>query len=78
MSLHKLGLVELHKKFTAGEVTATDIVRAYFLRISQVEPKVKAFVTQTKDSAYQQAEELDQKLKVWRKTHLLTGMPLAV
>ena len=78
MSLHKLGLVELHKKFTAGEVTATDIVRAYFLRISQVEPRVKAFVTQTKDSAYQQAEELDQKLKVWRKTHLLTGMPLAV
>ncbi len=78
MSLHKLGLVELHKKFTAGEVTATEIVRAYFLRISQVEPRVKAFVTQTKDSAYQQAEELDQKLKVWRKTNALTGMPLAV
>ena len=78
MSLHKLGLVELHKKFTAGEVTATEIVHAYFLRISQVEPKVKAFVTQTKDSAYQQAEDLDQKLKVWRKTHALTGMPLAV
>ncbi len=78
MSLHKLGLVELHKKFTAGEVTATEIVCAYFLRISQVEPKVKAFVTQTKDAAYRQAEELDHKLKVWRKTHRLTGMPLAV
>ncbi len=78
MSLQKLGLVELHKKFTAGEVTATEIVRAYFLRISQVEPKVKAFVTQTKEAAYQQAECLDHKLKVWRKTHPLTGMPLAV
>ena len=78
MSLHKLGLVELHKKFTAGEVTAAEIARAYFLRISQVEPKVKAFVTQTKDAAYQQAEDLDQRLKVWRKTHPLTGMPLAV
>ncbi|MBS0150433.1 MAG: Asp-tRNA(Asn)/Glu-tRNA(Gln) amidotransferase subunit GatA [Nitrospira sp.] len=78
MSLQKLGLVELHKKFTAGEVTATEIVRAYFLRISQVESKVKAFVTQTEEAAYQQAECLDQKLKVWRKTHPLTGMPLAV
>jgi len=78
MSLYKLGLVELHKKFTSGEVTATEIVRAYFLRISQVEPKVKAFVTQTKDAAYQQAEDLDHKLKVWRKTNPLTGMPLAV
>ena len=78
MFLHKLGLVELHKKFTAGEVTATEIVRAYFLRISQVEPKVKAFVTQAKDAAYQQAEDLDHKLKVWRRTHPLSGMPLAV
>ncbi len=60
MSLHKLSLVELHKKFTAGEVTATEIVGAYFLRISQVEPKVKAFVTQSKDAAYGQAEALDQ------------------
>lgn len=78
MSLQKLGLVELHKKFTAGEVTATEILRAYFLRISQVESKVKAFVTQTKDTAFQQAEDLDRKLKAWRKTHPLTGMPLAV
>ncbi len=78
MSLHKLGLIELQKKFTAGEVTATEIVRAYFLRISQVEPKVKAFVTQAKDAAFQQAEELDRKLKVWRKARPLTGMPLAV
>ena len=51
MSLHKLTLFELQKQFRAGEVTATEIVHAYFLRINQVEPKVKAFVTQTKESA---------------------------
>ena len=44
-------VVRLQKKFTAGEVTATEIVRAYSLRIGQVEPKVKAYVTQTKDAA---------------------------
>ena len=78
MSLHKLTLFELQKQFRAGEVTATEIVHAYSLRISQVEPKVKAFVTQTKESASLQAEALDRKLKEWRKTKPLTGMPLAI
>jgi aspartyl-tRNA(Asn)/glutamyl-tRNA(Gln) amidotransferase subunit A len=78
MSLHKLSLCELQKKFTAGEVTATEIVRAYFLRIGQVEPKVKAYVSQTKEAALAQAGALDERLKGWRKTKPMTGMPLAI
>lgn len=78
MSLHKLSLCELQKKFTAGEVTATEIVRAYFLRIGQVEPKVKAYVSQTKEAALSQASALDERLKGWRKTKPMTGMPLAI
>jgi aspartyl-tRNA(Asn)/glutamyl-tRNA(Gln) amidotransferase subunit A len=78
MSLHKLSLCELQKKFTAGEVTAAEIVRAYFLRIGQVEPKVKAYVTQAKNAALEQAAGLDARLKGWRKTMPLTGMPLAI
>jgi aspartyl-tRNA(Asn)/glutamyl-tRNA(Gln) amidotransferase subunit A len=53
MALHKLSLCDLQKKFTAGEVTAVEIVRAYALRIGQVESKVKAYVTQVKDAALQ-------------------------
>lgn len=78
MSIYKLSLYELQKKFSAGEVTAREIVHAYFLRIGQVEPKVKAFVSQTKESATVEAEALDQRLRSWRKTQPLTGMPLAV
>lgn len=78
MALHKLSLCELQKKFTAGEVSATEIVRAYFLRIGQVEAKVKAYVTQAKESALAHAEALDRKLKGWRKTQPMTGMPLAL
>lgn len=78
MSLHKISLVDLQKKFTAGEVTATEIVRAYFMRIGQVEPKVKAYVTQAKETALAQAADLDQKLKGWRKTKPMTAMPLAI
>ena len=78
MALHKLSLCDLHKKFTAGEVTASEIVRAYFLRIAQVEPKVKAYVTQTKESAVACSAALDEKLKGWRRTMPLMGMPIAV
>ncbi len=78
MSIHKLTLCELQKKFTAGEVTATEIVRAYSLRIGQVEPKVKAYVAQTKETAAAQAAALDEKLKGWRKTKPMMGMPLAI
>lgn len=78
MSLHKLTLQELQRKFTAGEVTAREIVRAYTLRINQVEPKVKAYITQTKDAAMAQAEALDEQLKGWRRTLPLMGMPLAI
>ncbi len=78
MSIHRLSLYELQEQFTAGEVTAAEIVRAYGLRIGQVESKVKAYITQTKDAAVKQAGALDTSLKGWRKTLPLMGMPLAI
>ncbi|MDH5641568.1 MAG: Asp-tRNA(Asn)/Glu-tRNA(Gln) amidotransferase subunit GatA [Nitrospira sp.] len=78
MALHKLSLYELQKKFSAGEVSAAEIVRAYFLRIGQVEPKVRAYVNQAKEAASAQAEALDTRLKQWRRTKPLMGMPLAI
>ena len=78
MVLHKLTLHELQQKFTTGEVTACEIVQAYSLRISQVEPKVKAYITMAKEAALAQADVLDQNLKGWRRTMPLMGMPLAV
>jgi aspartyl-tRNA(Asn)/glutamyl-tRNA(Gln) amidotransferase subunit A len=76
--LHKLTLAETQRKFTAGEVTAHDIVQSYALRINQVEPKVRAYVTQTVSGAMEQAGALDGKLKGWRRTMPLMGMPVAI
>jgi aspartyl-tRNA(Asn)/glutamyl-tRNA(Gln) amidotransferase subunit A len=78
MAIHKLTLAELQRKFTAGEVTAGEIVRAYWLRITQVEPKIKAYLTQCKDATLAEAAQLDDKLKGWRKTSPMMAMPLAV
>jgi len=78
MALHKLSLYDLQKKFAAGEVSAAEIMRAYGLRIGQVEPKVRAYVNQTQEAASAQAEALDTRLKQWRRTKPLMGMPLAI
>ena len=79
MSLVKLTLKELQDQFTRAEVRASEIVRAYYLRVSMVEPKVKAYITlNDKETVLAEAHALDQELKQWRKTMPLMAMPLAI
>ncbi|RMH08606.1 MAG: Asp-tRNA(Asn)/Glu-tRNA(Gln) amidotransferase subunit GatA [Nitrospirae bacterium] len=79
MSLVKLTLRELQERFTRGEVSAFEIVRAYYLRISLVEAKVKAYVTvNDKETVFAEAQALDKELKAWRKTLPLMAMPVAI
>ena len=79
MSLVKCTLKELQDRFTRGDVSAVEIVRAYFLRISVVESKVKAYITlNDKETLLSQAEALDQALSAWRKTEPMMAMPIAV
>ena len=79
MSLVKCTLKELQDRFTRGDVSAVEIVRAYFLRISVVESKVKAYITlNDKETMLSQAETLDHALSAWRKTEPMMAMPIAV
>jgi aspartyl-tRNA(Asn)/glutamyl-tRNA(Gln) amidotransferase subunit A len=79
MTLFKLSLKELQDLFTRGEVSALEIARAFLLRMSQVESKVKAFITQTdRETLLAQAESIDKDLTSWRKTMPLMAMPLAI
>ena len=79
MSLVKCTLKELQDRFTRGEVSAVEIARAYFLRISVVEPKVKAYITlNDKETILSQAEALDGALRAWRKTEPMMAMPIAI
>ncbi|MEX0830136.1 MAG: Asp-tRNA(Asn)/Glu-tRNA(Gln) amidotransferase subunit GatA [Nitrospirales bacterium] len=79
MALFKLTLKELQDKFTGGEITAGEIARAYLLRISQVEPKIKSFISLTpREVLIENAQAIDDGLKAWRKTEPLMGMPLGI
>src|SRR2546426_5381336 len=79
MNVRKLTLCELKDKFTKGEVSAVEIVKAYFQRVLLVESKVKAYITTAKkDALVKEADELDFTLSKWRKTMPLMAMPIAV
>ena len=79
MALFKLTLKELQEKFTSGEIAAGEIARAYLLRISQVEPKIKAYISvNPKEYLLEKAQAIDDGLKAWRKTEPLMAMPLGI
>ncbi len=79
MALFKLTLKELQEKFTSGEISAVEIARSYLLRIGQIEPKIKAYITPTpKDVLLQEARDIDDSLRAWRKTEPLMAMPLGI
>src|SRR5216117_335581 len=79
MNLRRLTLFELKDKFLKGEVSAVEIVKAYFQRIMLAESKVKAYITTVKkDALVKEANELDYRLSKWRKTMPLMAMPIAV
>src|SRR5438445_474798 len=79
MNVRKLTLCELKDKYTKGEVSAVEIVKAYCQRVLLVESKVKAYITTAKkDALVKEADELDFTLSKWRKTMPLMAMPIAV
>src|SRR5881409_4425606 len=79
MNLRRLTLFELKDKFLKGEVSAVEIVKAYFQRLMLAESKVKAYITTAKkDTLVKKADELDFTLSKWRKTMPLMAMPIAV
>ncbi len=79
MSLFKLTLKELQERFTSGDISAKEIARSYSLRLSQVEPKIKAYISLTpKEDLLREATQIDDSLKDWRKTQPLMAMPLAI
>ena len=79
MSLVKWTLHELQERLTCGDVNATDIARAYFLRIGAVEPRVNAYITlNEQETVLSEARALDDSMKSWRKTMPMMAMPIAI
>jgi aspartyl-tRNA(Asn)/glutamyl-tRNA(Gln) amidotransferase subunit A len=72
-----LAIHEAHRLLANREVSAVELTRACLERISQVEEKVRAFVTVTEDIALKQAEAADQRIASG-EVMPLTGVPVQV
>lgn len=71
MELYRLTLWELLQQIKSKKVSAAEAVEAYYKRIDQLENKIKAYMTLTKEEAQERAKKLNGSLS-------LGGAPLGI
>ncbi|MFX4263331.1 Asp-tRNA(Asn)/Glu-tRNA(Gln) amidotransferase subunit GatA [Pelotomaculum propionicicum] len=78
MKLHTLPVHKLSELMERKEVGSEELTTAHLERISQVEDKIRAFVTVTKEEALAQARSVDGKRARGEKLSPLAGIPMAI
>jgi len=69
---------ELARRYRSGEATPSQAVQAYLARIEALDPKLRGYVTVTRERALAQAEAAEKRIKAGQPRGLLDGVPLAV
>jgi len=70
--------VSIRQDILGKKTTATQVAERFLSRLSAIDPKVRAFLSVTKDSALAAAKRVDEKIARGEKTGLLAGIPVAV
>jgi len=78
MELYNLTIKEARSAIEKGELSPGELTTAIFKRIEEVEEKVKAYVSLTKEEALAQAREAEKKRRETIKQQLLFGIPIAI
>jgi aspartyl-tRNA(Asn)/glutamyl-tRNA(Gln) amidotransferase subunit A len=76
--LYKLTLKEASDKLKSGEISSVELTQAVLDRIEEVEPKVGAFITLTKELALKQAIESDKRREAGKTLSEIDGIPIAI
>jgi len=69
---------ELHRLMQGGELQCTELIKAVFGRIDRVEQRVKAFLCLFKETAFDQAARIDEKIERGDEIGPLEGIPVAL
>ena len=78
MDITELTVHELQEKIKNKELTITEITKAYVDRINEKEKDVQAFITELKDEALKQSEEIQNKIDNGEKLGDLAGIPIGI
>lgn len=77
MDLNNLTITSAKKALKEKKFSSKELTEAYLKRIDEVEGKVKAYVTVSKEEALKNAEEADKKIAAGEDAPLL-GIPLSI
>src|ERR1044071_5145288 len=78
MSLAQLTLHDAADKLHKREFTAVELTESVYERIAEIEPRVRAYLTLAHDSALEDAERADERLKKNASGGALLGIPVAI
>ena len=71
-------IAEAGRRFRNGSLSVEDFTRRCYACIDRVEPKLNAFIVQTRDAALETARERDRELASGRDRGPLHGIPIVV
>ena len=75
---YEISAEEAAVKIRTQELIAEEYVASVFNRITQIEKRINAFITLTKQTALQTARQIDEKIRKGEKLGCLAGIPIAV
>ena len=78
MDLFYMSLAEAAELISKREISCEDLVQAYLVRISQLEPRLNCFITFTPERALKQARDLDAEIQGGIYRGPLHGIPVAL
>lgn len=77
MNIHDLTIVDAKEKLEKKEISSVELTTEYLKRIEELEPKLNAFVTVTKEQALEDAKKADEEL-AGGSTAPLLGIPFSI
>lgn len=78
MKLYSLTVSEIARKIKEKEITIKEVLDSVYNRIENVEEKVSAYVTLTKEQAYNRATKLQERLDNGEDIGIMGGVPIAI
>ncbi len=77
MELYRLSISEAKELLDKRKITVKELLNSLYQRIESIDSKVKAFVTLSKDKAYEMADASQKEINAG-KSSALSGIPLAI
>lgn len=78
MEIQAMTAFEIKKGIVEGKFTSEEIVKMFFERIKEIDPKVEAYITLCEEEAIKSAKMVDEKVRKGEKLGKFAGVPIAI